>query len=123
MAKPVDQYLKYVISDVLGGHSGVSFRKMFGGYALYLDKVIFGIITSDSQLYFKVDESNRAHYEAMSSHPFVYDGWKDPKHKPLTMPYWFITEEVMEDHEKITELMELSTSIGKASSKKPTKAG
>jgi DNA transformation protein len=113
MSKPVDQYLEYVIGDVLNGHPGVSFRKMFGGYALYLNKVIFGIITSDSELYFKVDDSNRALYETMGSHPFVYDGWKDKKRKPLAMPYWLIPEEVMEDCEKIIDLMESSAKISK----------
>lgn len=113
MAKPVDQYLEYVISDVLNNHPGVSFRKMFGGYALYLDSLIFGIITSECELYFKVDDSNRALYEAMDSHPFIYSGWKDKKRKPLPMPYWYISEDIMEDRDKLIDLMERSAAISR----------
>jgi DNA transformation protein len=114
MPKPVDDFAEYIVSDVLCTADGrVTCRKMFGGYSLYLDGIIFGLITSESELFFKVDKSNQAQYEAMGSHPFVYAGWKDTKRKPLTMPYWLIPEDVLEDREKIIELMELSADISK----------
>ena len=40
----------------------VTARAMFGGYGLYLDGVMFGLIAHDT-LYFKVDEGKRRPFE------------------------------------------------------------
>ena len=84
MTKPIDDFKDYIVGDVLGHIEAVTAKRMFGGYSLYLDGKIFGMITSDTDLYFKVDDSNRAQYEAIGSKPFIYSGWKDPKRKPIT---------------------------------------
>lgn len=109
MYKPIDDYKKYVVEDVLGHIEGITAKKMFGGYGLYLDGAIFGIITSETDLYFKVGDSNRAVYEKMGSHPFVYTGHKDGKQ--TTMSYWHISEEIMEDREQIESLVLQSATL------------
>ena len=43
----MESFHEYVIGDVLGHISGITSRKMFGGYGIYLDGVIFAIITDD----------------------------------------------------------------------------
>lgn len=111
MSKPVDDFAEYVVHDVLGGLKGITTRKMFGGCSLYLDGVIFALITSECDLYFKVNDSNRSLYEEMGSHPFTYSGWKDKKRKPVVMPYWHIDEALMENREKIEELATLSAHL------------
>jgi DNA transformation protein len=55
--------------DQLSGVPGVTARAMFGGIGLYAGDVFFGIIASDI-LYLKVDDSNRAEYEAAGSRAF-----------------------------------------------------
>lgn len=104
--------MEYIVTDVLGHIEGVTARRMFGGYGLYLDGRIFGIITSDADLYFKVDETNRATYEKVGSSPFIYDGWKSGK-KKVTMPYWLVPEEIMEDRDKIERWVRQSALISK----------
>lgn len=111
MQRPIDDFKDYIVEDVLGHVSRVTSKRMFGGYGLYLEGAIFAIITSDTDLYFKVDDSNRAQYEAINSYPFVYSGWKDPKRKPITMPYWHIPEEIMENREKIEQWVHQSAAI------------
>ena len=111
MTKPIDDFKDYIVEDILGHIEAVTAKRMFGGYSLYLDGKIFAMITSDTDLYFKVDDSNRAQYEKIGSKPFVYSGWKDPKRKPNTMPYWHIPEEIMEDREKIEEWVRQSATI------------
>lgn len=113
MSKQVDDFTQYIVLDVLDGTKGLTYRNMFGGCSLYLDGVIFGLVTSDAELYFKVDDTNRQLYEDIGSHPFVYSGWKDKKRKPVIMPYWHIPGEILEDRERILELMELSVDISK----------
>ena len=84
---------------VLGHIEGVTSRKMFGGYGLYLDGAFFAIITAPDELRFKVDASNRAQYEQYGSTPFVYTGHKDKK--PVVMQYYLVPEEVQEDRELV----------------------
>ncbi len=69
------------VLDLLAPLGVVTARRMFSGYGLYLDRVIFAIITNDT-LYLKVDEQSQADYEAAGSAPFrpLIRG------KPMTMP-------------------------------------
>jgi DNA transformation protein len=57
---------------------------MFGGWCLYLDDAIFGLIV-DERLYFKIDEVSRPEFEAAGCEPFVYDSGKG---RPVAMSYW-----------------------------------
>ena len=81
----------YVIEQ-LGAFGSVSARPMFGGNGLYKAGVMFAIIF-DGELYFKVDDSNRADFEAEKSEPFVYVA----RGRPITLSYWFVPEDVVED--------------------------
>ena len=96
----------YVVYDLLGNIPGVASRAMFGGWAIYKNGLIFGIIAG-GELYFKVDAGNRPEFERMGSHPFVYTGHK----KPVTMSYWLVPEDVLEDRERLRDLMEKSVAI------------
>lgn len=89
----------YVVNDLLKEVPGIASRAMFGGWGIYKDGLMFALI-ADGELYFKVGDSNRADYENAGSHPFVYSGGN---HKPTTMSYWLLPEEVMEDEEKLHE--------------------
>jgi DNA transformation protein len=65
-----DDYLHYVL-DQLDDVGEVSVRRMFGGYGLYLDGAFFAIISRANVLYFKVDESTCADYEALGMRQFT----------------------------------------------------
>ncbi|MBY0539383.1 TfoX/Sxy family protein [Patescibacteria group bacterium] len=99
----------YILGDILGTLNGVTARSMFGGYGLYKDGIIFGIIAED-ELYLKVDDTNQKEYESFGSHPFVYERGN---HAKTTMSYWIIPETILEDRERIEELVMNSFSINK----------
>ena len=65
-----DDYLYYVLEQ-LDDVGEVNVRRMFGGYGLYLDGAFFAIISRENVLYFKVDESTRADYEALDMQQFT----------------------------------------------------
>ncbi|HEV8692772.1 MAG TPA: TfoX/Sxy family protein [Lysobacter sp.] len=69
----------------------ISARAMFGGFGLYFDGLIIGIIM-DETVYLKTDEQTRKHFEHAGCEPCVYD----MKGKPLTMSYWSLPEEAMD---------------------------
>ena len=92
----------YLRSDVFLGIDGITSRAMFGGYGFYRDGLIFGII-ADGKLYFKVGDGNREDYEKSGSKPFVYTGKKG---KPMTMSYWELPSDVMEDKPELSVWIE-----------------
>lgn len=49
----------------------VNARRMFGGHGIFLGGLMFGLI-ADDQLYLKVDDRNRAAYEAEGLQPFTF---------------------------------------------------
>ncbi len=99
----------YVVRDLLGEVDGITSRAMFGGWALYRHRIIFGIIV-DGELYLKVDETNRSDFERIGSHPFAYS---NKRGRSVAMPYWLVTEEQMEDHQQLIALLERSVAISR----------
>ena len=72
----------------------VTIKKMFGGAGVYADGLFFGLIDSNDAFYLKVDDSNRADYEARGSNafnPHMASG------KSVTMAYMTVPEDVVED--------------------------
>ena len=112
--KNAHSFHDYVLYDLLRNISGVTSRAMFGGWGLYKDGVIFAII-ADGALYFKVDGSNRADFEQLGSQPFVYG---QGNHKPTTMSYWLVPEEVMENKEELEKWIERSVRVSRNAKKK-----
>jgi DNA transformation protein len=66
-------------------------KRMFGGLGLYSGERFFGIVAAD-ELFFKVDDGNRAAYEAAGSEPF-----RPVAARPVSMSYWRVPIEVLED--------------------------
>jgi DNA transformation protein and related proteins len=102
----------YVVHDVLGGLSGISSKMMFGGWGIYKEETIFGII-AESSLYFKVGETNKDDYKKLGSKPFVYEG----AGKPVTMSYWEVPAEILENRELLSEWVDRSVEVSAVSRK------
>src|SRR3989338_9672092 len=94
-----NSFVNYVLHDAMQGIRGVTARAMFGGYGLYKDGVVFGII-ADDELYFKVDEKNLPSYKQHGSQPFTYEG---KNHKMIAMSYWVVPAEILEDREPLAK--------------------
>ena len=90
-------FYEWVLHDLFNGIRGITSRSMFGGYGFYLNGAIFGII-ADGRLYFKTDESAMADFKKHGSQPFRYSA-KD--RTQVTMGYWELPEEIMEDRDKL----------------------
>ena len=83
------------VCDLLTPLGAVRPRSMFGGYGIYIDDAFCAIVADDT-LYFKVDDSNRADYEALGSSPF-----KPFADRPMVMSYYEVPAEVMDDRSAI----------------------
>ena len=72
-------------------------RPMFGGIGLYGGGVFFGILAGDV-LYLKVDDESRHDYERAGARPF-----KPYANRPVTMRYYSVPAEIVEDAATVTE--------------------
>lgn len=108
----------YILDEVLAFAPDITSRAMFGGWGLYRDGLIFGLIAND-EIYFKVDDTNRLYFERLpSSHPFVYT---QGKHKPTTMSYYLVPSTIFNDEELMQKLLISSISASRRAKVKKTK--
>ena len=91
----------------------VTGRSMFGGFGIFMDGLMFGLIAYD-EIYFKVDDDNRSDYDAAGSRPFTYEG----KSKPVEMSYWKIPEPVAEDDANLIAWAESAYNAARRAKKK-----
>lgn len=104
-----DQFSNHVF-DQLAGLQYFTKRAMFGGYGLYHDGHIFGVIAD--KLYFKTDEESRKAYTELGS-----GAWKESKN------YYEVPAQILDTPDKLIEWAKRAAQISaaNASKKKPAK--
>ncbi|MCJ7451843.1 MAG: TfoX/Sxy family protein [Steroidobacteraceae bacterium] len=90
-----ETYLGFVI-DQLEGIGRVRSKRMFGGVGLYANELFFGLLANNG-LFFKVDDTNRADFEARGMGPF-----RPFRDKPeLEMGYYEVPADVIDEAEEL----------------------
>ncbi len=84
MASSFVEHLVATLSPLLP----VTARAMFGGYGIYTEGLIFGLV-ADDVFYLKVDDGNRAVYEAAGLGPFTYEAKGKAK---MSMSYYQVPD-------------------------------
>jgi DNA transformation protein len=92
-----NEFCEYLM-DRLAPLGAPSYRFMFGGYAIYLDGSIVGLVVDDVLL-LRADEENRGEFEARGIGPFR----PYPDKMTSTMPYYTVPEDVFEDQDEFLE--------------------
>jgi DNA transformation protein and related proteins len=87
------EFVEFVLES-LQSLGGVSARRLFGGWGIYKEGVMFALV-ADDQLYLKVDDGNQAAYEEAGLPHFTYT----EKGKPIRMPYREAPSEGFDDPE------------------------
>jgi len=88
-----DDFVDYVL-ELFGPFGTVAAHRMFGGHGVYLDGLMFAIISEDS-LYLKADEMNRIEFEQAGCEIFGYTR----KGKRATLNFFRAPEDAMESPE------------------------
>lgn len=90
-------------------------RGMFGGFGIYHEDVMFGLVAYDV-LYLKVDDATKERFRAAGGEPFSYEG----KDKPIEMSYWTPPEEAADDPAALLPWAELALEAARrAKAKRP----
>jgi len=83
------------LKEVFEAFGPVEARKMFGGYGIYHNGVMFALV-ADNTLYLKADESSKTHFESRGLPQFEYER----KDKTVKMSYYLAPEEIFDDREE-----------------------
>ena len=86
-------FVSYIV-DLMQSIGPVHARPMFGGFGIFLDNLMFGLVAK-SILYLKVDQITRRAFEAKKLEAFTY--FKN--NKPYVMSYYQAPEEALENSE------------------------
>ncbi|MTI30643.1 TfoX/Sxy family protein [Xanthovirga aplysinae] len=79
----------------------ISHKKMFGGYGIFCEGKMFGMVDSKGQAYLKVNESNKQQFE------------NNGAHQHSKMPYYSIPKEIMNNQDDLIEWAKTSIAINK----------
>jgi DNA transformation protein len=101
-----NEFVEYII-EVLESVGKVTTRKMFGGYGLYKNSIIFAII-SENELYFKADSKASEYFKSQGLEPFSYRS----RGKIINLSYYKIPPEIIEDLELLTKYFNLAYRSG-----------
>ena len=85
---------------------------MFGGVGIYAGELFFALLADDT-LYFKVDDSNRADFEAQGMGPFQPYGAEGE-----VMQYYQVPADLLEDPEALRPWAEKAIAVAEAKSKR-----
>jgi DNA transformation protein and related proteins len=106
------------VTDQLGPLGHVTTRRMFSGAGVYCDGVIFGLILRDA-LHFKVDDGNRAAYQAEGMEPFSYEA--QGKIRQIGA-YWRVPERLFDEADEMLAWARAALAAGRrAAADKPVK--
>lgn len=102
----VDQQFVLYLLDQLSELEGISHKKMFGGVGYFYEGKMFGaIMPQESVFRLKVNDTNRAKYEAAGMQP-----WENPNSKQA-MPYYTVPDAVLEDRHELAKWAQESIKI------------
>ena len=77
-----NEFVDYVV-ELMADWARVSARRMFGGYGLYREGLMFALIVED-ELFLKTDTGNVVQFEQAGSRPFVYQS----RDRTVQLSYW-----------------------------------
>jgi len=80
------------LQELFAPLGGVSFKRMFSGYGIMKDGMMFALISQD-ELYFKTDEVLASRFRAEGSRPWT----PRMRGKVMTMPYWLVPERLFDE--------------------------
>ena len=88
-----------LLKEKLGQISGITSKKMFGGFGVFHDSKMFALVNSKGEMYLKIVDSIRPKFEEAGAHQHG------------KMPYFSIPKSVFNDLEKLVQWAEESIEI------------
>ncbi|QWF15635.1 TfoX/Sxy family protein [Lysobacter capsici] len=106
------------LHDVASDFGALSVRRMFGGYGIYHDGVMIGLISGDV-LYLKIDEQTRERFRVADSGPFMYTR----RGETVPTSYWSVPEAAMDSPQEMKPWLRLAYEAAVRKANAPAKVG
>ncbi len=87
----MSEFVEY-LQEVFVEFGAIRSRKMFGGYGIYHNDLMFGLVADDS-LYLKADDQSAGYFRDRGLEQFEYI----KNNKPMKMSYYLSPAEIFED--------------------------
>lgn len=87
----MSKFIEY-LHELFERFGPITARRMFGGYGIYHDGLMFGLVSGDT-LYLKADAENCSHFEQAGLGKFEYR----KAGKVMKISYYLAPTEIMED--------------------------
>ncbi len=114
----IDAELKAFIEELLAPLGPVTVRRMFGGGGIFLDGLMFGLV-SDDVIYLKVDEANRSAFEAEGQGPFTYSRLGS---RATLTSYWRVPDRLLDEPDELVAWAREAWAVARRA-KKPVPSG
>lgn len=93
----MSEFVEY-LAEVFQDFGAIRSRRMFGGYGIYHDNLMFGLV-ADDVLYLKVDAQSATLFEDLDLKPFEYM----KNGKSMKMSYYMAPEAIFDDRDVAKE--------------------
>lgn len=90
----MSEFVDY-LKEVFEKFGSIQPRKMFGGYGIYYDGVMFALV-ADETLYLKADNATAHYFEAKNLARFSYD----KSGKTVKMSFYLAPEDIYDDRDE-----------------------
>ena len=93
-----NEFVEYLL-ELLESLGDIQARAMFGGFGIYRQGLMFGIVDEDT-LYLKADDENRPDFESKGLKTFAYKR----QGKEVALSYYQVPYEAIDDADRLYEL-------------------
>ncbi|HVZ14440.1 MAG TPA: TfoX/Sxy family protein [Bauldia sp.] len=107
------------LAELFAPLGGVTFKRMFSGYGIMKDGMMFALISRD-ELYLKVDDDFATRFRAEGSRQ-----WRPRmRGKTMAMPYWQLPERLFDEPDEFAEWARTAFEVTRRlkAAKKPKKS-
>ncbi|MEQ8479161.1 MAG: TfoX/Sxy family protein [Hoeflea sp.] len=94
-----------LIREMFDSLGDITIKKMFGGKGIYHKGVILALEV-DGEIMLKADAETAPAFSEAGATQWVYEG--KARSKPVSMPYWSIPDEAIDDPEELTRWVRLA---------------
>ena len=100
----MSEYITF-LHELFAQFGVIKVRKMFGGYGVYHENLMFALV-ADQQIYFKADDTSKDEFISKQLPAFEYQ----KGNKTITMSYYLAPEEIYDDAEEAAHWANLAYS-------------
>ena len=95
--------------ELFAAFGRVTVRRMFSGFGIYADGIMFGLVARDV-VYLKADDTSSAAFAREGQGPFTYEAKGG---KRVIMSYWRLPDRLYDDPDELAEWARVALAVAR----------